>query len=111
MSKSELRLYVERVADLHRRRLQELVAEQTDGTAIVHMLQGRPGTVIPEVVTQQNGDLLVMGTVCRTGIPGLFIGNTAEMILSQVDCSVLTIKPADFRSPVKPATPQKSASD
>ena len=32
-----------------------------------------------------------MGTVCRTGIPGLFV-DTAEKVLRQVDCSVLTVK-------------------
>ena len=47
------------------------------------------------------GILLVMGTLCRTGIPGFFIGNTAETILNQVDCSVLTVKPKGFVSPVK----------
>jgi len=45
-------------------------------------------------------DLMIMGTVARTGIPGFFIGNTAESILSQIDCSVLTIKPPGFVSPV-----------
>ena len=43
---------------------------------------------------------IVMGTVCRTGIPGFFIGNTAEYVLSRVHCSVLTMKPAGFVSPV-----------
>jgi hypothetical protein len=42
-----------------------------------------------------------MGTVCRTGIPGFFIGNTAEKILDEVDCSVLTVKPEAFQTPVK----------
>jgi nucleotide-binding universal stress UspA family protein len=41
-----------------------------------------------------------MGTVCRTGIPGLIIGNTAERVLDVVDCSVLTVKPEGFVSPV-----------
>jgi len=45
-------------------------------------------------------DLIVMGTLSRTGIPGYFIGNTSESILSQVNCSVLTMKPPGFVSPV-----------
>lgn len=103
MSRSEIRLYAERIATEHRSRLNQLLALATDGSAIVHMIQGTPGEVIPEIVQREKADLLVMGTVCRTGIPGFFIGNTAEMTLSQVDCSVLTIKPEDFESPVKPA--------
>ena len=34
------------------------------------------------------------------GPAGLFMGNTAEDILTQLDCSVLTIKPPGFTSPV-----------
>ena len=101
MSKTEIRLYVEQVADQHRRRLDQLLEAETDGSAIVHMLQGQPGKVIPEVTSREECDLLVMGTVCRTGIPGYFIGNTAEMILGQVDCSVLTVKPDGFETPVQ----------
>ncbi|MDJ0891306.1 MAG: universal stress protein, partial [Gammaproteobacteria bacterium] len=40
-------------------------------------------------------------TVGRTGIPGFFIGNTAENLLSQVECSVLTVKPSGFVTPVE----------
>ncbi|RKZ63840.1 MAG: universal stress protein [Gammaproteobacteria bacterium] len=45
-------------------------------------------------------DLLVMGTVCRTGLAGFIIGNTAEKVLSEVNCSVLTVKPEGFVTPV-----------
>ena len=48
----------------------------------------------------KNIDLLVMGTVCRTGVAGLIIGNTAEKVLNRVDCSVLTVKPEGFVTPV-----------
>jgi len=46
-------------------------------------------------------DLLVMGTVCRTGLAGFFIGNTAEKVLGTVNCSVLTVKPEGFVTPVR----------
>ena len=39
--------------------------------------------------------------VARTGVPGFIMGNTAEKILNQIDCSVLAIKPAVFKTPVK----------
>ncbi|MDH4124558.1 MAG: hypothetical protein OEW64_03880 [Gammaproteobacteria bacterium] len=31
---------------------------------------------------------------------GLFMGNTAETILNQIDCSVFTVKPPGFVGPV-----------
>jgi len=47
-----------------------------------------------------SADLIVMGTVGRTGIPGLFIGNTAEDVLQSNKASVLAVKPSGFVSPV-----------
>ena len=67
----------------------------------VQLIKGAPGYVIPELVKQAQIELLVMGTICRSGIPGFIIGNTAEQVLSDVDCSVLTLKPDGFQSPVK----------
>ena len=56
---------------------------------------------ILSLVIKKKIDLLVMGTVCRTGVAGFFIGNTAEKVLNKVDCSVLTVKPEGFVTPVK----------
>lgn len=66
-----------------------------------HMRRGNAATVIPEVAKQLHADLVVMGTVARTGIAGLVIGNTAEAVLEQIQCSVLAIKPPGFVSLVR----------
>jgi nucleotide-binding universal stress UspA family protein len=55
---------------------------------------------IPELVKEHQIDLVMMGTVGRTGIPGFLMGNTAETILNRIDCSVLAIKPEGFVTPV-----------
>ncbi len=47
-----------------------------------------------------DADLVIMATVCRTGIPGLIVGNTAETVMNKVDCSILAIKPQKFVSNV-----------
>lgn len=65
-----------------------------------HLRQGLAPRVIPEMAAQLRADLVVMGTLGRTGISGLIIGNTAEAILDQLTCSVLAIKPPGFISPV-----------
>ncbi|MFO7602671.1 MAG: universal stress protein [Gammaproteobacteria bacterium] len=65
-----------------------------------HMLRGTATTVIPELARQLHADLVVMGTVGRSGTRGLLMGNTAESILEQLQCSVLAIKPQGFVSPV-----------
>jgi len=61
---------------------------------------GRPAEVILLAEQQLHADLVVMGTIGRTGIPGLIIGNTAEDVLSSTNASVLVVKPEGFESPV-----------
>lgn len=65
-----------------------------------HLREGNARDVIPAMATELEADLVVMGTVSRTGIPGLLIGNTAEVILNNLECSVLAVKPAGFVTPV-----------
>jgi len=67
----------------------------------VHLRRGSAVRVIPALVKQLKADLVVMGTVARSGISGVIIGNTAEGILDQLECSVLAVKPPGFVSPVK----------
>ena len=66
--------------------------------------RGEPDDVIPEFVVSEGIDVLVMGTVARGGIPGVLIGNTAERVLRKLPCSVLTVKPDGFESPVRLTT-------
>ena len=65
-----------------------------------HVVKGVAREIIPVFVDETHIDLAVMGTIGRTGIPGLLIGNTAESVLSEVNCSVLTVKPKGFLTPV-----------
>jgi len=67
----------------------------------LHLPEGVAMKVIPPLAKGLGADLVVMGTVARTGISGLIIGNTAEAILDQLTCSVLAIKPPGFETPVK----------
>ena len=67
----------------------------------VHLLKGDPGHLIPKLAKEIKIDLIVMGTVCRTGVAGFFIGNTAEDVLNQVESSVLTVKPDGFVTPIE----------
>jgi len=67
----------------------------------LHLPKGPPKTMIATSAAGLSANLVVMGTVARTGIAGLIIGNTAEAILDQLMCSVLAVKPPGFKSPVK----------
>lgn len=65
-----------------------------------HLVKGLARKEIPALAKRIEADLVVMGTVARTGVPGFIMGNTAETILNQIDCSVLAIKPPGFITPV-----------
>ena len=67
----------------------------------IHVQRGAPAAAIRFLVEKTQADLLVMGTVCRTGVAGFLIGNTAESVLADVTCSVLALKPDGFVCPVQ----------
>lgn len=64
--------------------------------------RGNPREAIPGLARELKADLVVMGTVARTGIAGFIIGNTVESILDDIGCSELAVKPDGFVSPVAP---------
>ncbi len=88
---------------LHKKLLDEFVNKISlrRGHCQLKLLAGDPGIQIPKMAKQEKVDLIVMGTVCRVGIPWLLLGNTAEKVLDLVNCSLLIVKPNDFVSPVK----------
>lgn len=79
-------------------RFDRVIGKFRSFTVKEHVKQGKPEEVIQRFVRDQDVDLLIMGTLSRTGIPGLLIGNTAERVLDDVDCSVLTLKPKGFKT-------------
>jgi nucleotide-binding universal stress UspA family protein len=106
---SEVAAYVNDLKDQHEQNLAALLRETTEklGQSALeylepqtHSLRGSPDREIPALANRMGCDLVVMGTVARTGISGFFMGNTAETVLNQLDCSVLAIKPPGFVSPV-----------
>jgi len=109
MSESRVAAYVAEVRRRRERSLDALLASlaQRVGPEAMsllaprrHMPKGWARREIPAVLRNHGADLIVMGTVARTGIPGFFMGNTAEAILGQIDCAVLAVKPVGFRTPV-----------
>ena len=102
--------YVERMHAKHEVFLNEFVAEVVNKAGNeaaqqlklkIHLLKGLAKDRIPEIVKQQKIDLIMMGTVGRTGIPGYIMGNTAETMLNRIDCSVLAVKLEGFVTPIK----------
>ncbi|MDH3678794.1 MAG: universal stress protein [Acidimicrobiia bacterium] len=87
----------------HREALEELIAKTgIEAEWNVHLMKGRAADAIVELAARKRINALVMGTVARTGVVGLLVGNTAEQLLDDVRCSLLAVKPPGFVSPVTP---------
>jgi universal stress protein E len=65
-----------------------------------HVVAGEPAKVIPRAAVDTHAGIVVMGAVSRTGLKRLFIGNTAERVLTDLPCDVLVVKPGAFRQHV-----------
>lgn len=66
----------------------------------IHLVEGQIVDMINRLIEKLRIDVLVMGSVGRSGIPGMLIGNKAETLLNTINCTVLTVKPDGFISPV-----------
>lgn len=86
----------------HRAALEDIIkASGVDsGLYQTHHIRGHAAECIPEFVRTHPIDILVMGTVARSGIPGFLIGNTAEDIVQKLTCSLVALKPNGFVSPI-----------
>ena len=52
--------------------------------------------LIPYTAKRLNAALTILGTVARTGLSGVLIGNTAEVVLDALESDVLVLKPDDI---------------
>lgn len=97
-AESEVQKYVDYVRSGAERGLTRLLAPHADrfGADQVHLARGAPEEVIPRLAETLRADLIILGTVARTGVSALVLGNTAETLLHRVRCSVLAVKPDDF---------------
>ncbi len=102
ISAAKLQHLLDATEEKHRQKLSELLADYglTTDSPHVNLVKARASEAISSVSTEVNADLIVMGTVGRTGIPGLIIGNTAEDVLQTTKASILAVKPNGFVSPV-----------
>ncbi len=102
MSEIELQKAVTDSQACHAAALDGLIHESSiGGTHQIHQVRGQPDKLIPAFIEDKKINVLVMGTVARTGIPGFIMGNTAENVLQKLSCSVLAVKPNGFVSPVR----------
>lgn len=99
MPGEEIEAVAESLRQKHKLALSELLATCERPVAGVHLVRGHAGEEIARLAAGESIDVIVMGTLCRTGLEGLLIGNTAETVLDHADCSILALKPRAFVPP------------
>lgn len=62
----------------------------------VHVQQGGTRQLLLALTDHLRADAVVMGAASRTGLKGLFLGNTAEDVLDRLHCDLIIVKPAAF---------------
>ena len=92
------------INDYSRLRLESFVRllETKPDQVHLHLSLGTAWQEIARTAKHLNADLVVIGTLGRTGMSRLLVGNTAEKVLETCDSSILTVKPDGFVSPVDP---------
>jgi nucleotide-binding universal stress UspA family protein len=58
-----------------------------------------PDLGLLQVARDRRADLIVLGTHGRTGLQHIRLGSTAERVVQNADCPVLTVRHPAFRSP------------
>mgnify|MGYP000748878279 FL=1 len=93
-------LYNESVKKHHIESTNELSNEFNLTSDQCFIEEGLPEDVIPDVAKRLNSELVVIGTVGRTGLSAALVGNTAEHVIDSLDCDVLALKPDGYVSPL-----------
>ncbi|WP_448565392.1 universal stress protein UspE [Thalassotalea ganghwensis] len=65
-----------------------------------HVEEGLPEEVIQHQAEKLDAELVILGTIGRTGISAALIGNTAEHVIDNLNCDVLALKPEGYVSPM-----------
>jgi len=68
--------------------------KQEDVTATGEVPHGRPDEMIVLTATQNDADLIIMGSHGRTGIERVLLGSTTERVINQTASVVLVVKSA-----------------
>lgn len=71
--------------------LERLVAPFRASIERIHFETGDPRRVIPLFVSGHGIDLIVVGTLARTGLAGRLMGNTAEIVWPDVPCTMMVV--------------------
>ncbi len=93
--------YERTIADEHEDLVQNLIRRFGIGYSRVHYAVGKPAKTLPAFASAMQASLVVMGAVAKGTLESLFLGNTAEKVLDDLNCDVLVVKSTPVAEPVR----------
>lgn len=95
-------LPINELADAMRARHTEAVRRLCEEHGVApdrtHVQQGGTRQLLLALTEQLRADAVVMGALSRSGLKGLFLGNTAEDVLDRLHCDLIIVKPEGFKA-------------
>ncbi len=91
-------------------KLYDLQPTDREIEVVYRLVEGNAADVIPDVATQEQCDLIVMGTHGRSGLRRAVMGSVAEAVTRRAHCPVATVRPS-VPVPLEPATSATAALD
>ena len=82
----------------HTEAVERLCRQHDVPPARTHIQQGNTRQLLLALTEQLRADAVVMGAISRSGLKGLFIGNTAEDVLDRLHCDLIIVKPKGFQA-------------
>jgi len=105
MNAAEAESYLSNQQEHHERWFAQLVddirTEEHDFELHPHLLRGPVAETVNDLAEDIAADLIVMGTIGTSVVPGILIGMSAEALLSATNIPVLTVKSKDFVTPLQ----------
>ena len=80
----------------HTEAVERLCKEHGIPSDRTHVHQGGTRQLLLTLTEQLRADAVVMGALSRSGLKGLFLGNTAEDVLDRLHSDLIIVKPAGF---------------
>ncbi|MCJ2376961.1 universal stress protein [Vibrio sp. ZSDZ34] len=98
----DIALLSQKMRDERIARLNALLAKHDNSSLTIQtqVLEGETRDVLPQFISDSQANLVILGSMSRSGIAGFVMGNTAESMINKLECSVITIKPDTFESPI-----------
>ncbi|HUQ50822.1 MAG TPA: universal stress protein [Gammaproteobacteria bacterium] len=90
--------FTEAIRAEHGDAVAELCAAHGIASERTHVHQGVTRDLLMTLTEQLRADAVIMGAISRSGLKGLFLGNTAEDVLDRLHCDLIIVKPEAFKA-------------